>query len=87
VSSHSNTDTLNTTNINSMTGRTHFVCVMAMFTLSVMMNVRCWLVMECGNKTVMTSVASAQANILARILSKIGKISRIFDKLDEIKSQ
>jgi hypothetical protein len=34
-----------------------------------------------------TSVASAQADVFARKLSKIGRILRIFDNLDEIKSR
>jgi hypothetical protein len=33
------------------------------------------------------SVVSAQADVFAKKLSKIGKILRIFDKLDEIKSR
>jgi hypothetical protein len=33
------------------------------------------------------SVASAQADVFARKLGKIGKILRIFDNLDEIKSR
>ena len=34
-----------------------------------------------------SSVVSAQANVLLKELSKIGKILRLFDKIDEIKSQ
>jgi len=34
-----------------------------------------------------SSVVSAQADIFAKNLIKIGKIQRIFDELDEIKSQ
>jgi len=33
------------------------------------------------------SVVSAQADIFAKSLTKIGKILRIFDELDEIKSR
>jgi hypothetical protein len=35
----------------------------------------------------MNSVVSAQADVFAKKLSKMGKILRIFDKLDEIKSR
>jgi hypothetical protein len=39
------------------------------------------------SKFPMCSVVSAQADVFTKILSKIGKILRIFDKLDEIKSR
>jgi hypothetical protein len=38
-------------------------------------------------KNIVSSVVSAQANVFAKKLSKIGEILRIFDKLDEIKSR
>ena len=37
-------------------------------------------------RAIVISVVSAQANVFAQKLNRIGKILRIFDKLDEIKS-
>jgi hypothetical protein len=50
---------------------------------------QCWGFIKClyCQYPASSSVVSAQANVFAKNLTKIGKILRIFDKLDEIKSR
>jgi len=52
-----------------------------------LVNIHLDLLPECYKLTLASSVVSAQADVFAKNLTKIGKILRIFDELDEIKSR